>query len=132
MVLVEVLDPINQCLTFGPWERKSLWPNLDQVYMPIRGTWLWVADAVYVCLDPVSSSQLDTPVLNNQWIIKASCEHLPTSHVADLSCLFLTSFHLPLVPVIASCIYYLVLALFPFDVFHLKWMHFNSSRRVLA
>ena len=132
MVLVEVLDPFYQCLTFGSWERRSLWPNLDQVYMPIRGTWSWIPDAVYVCLDPASLSQLNTPVLNNRWIIKASCERLPTSLVPDLSCLFLTSFHFPLVPIIASCIFYLVLTLFPFDVFHLKWLHFSSSRRALA
>ena len=107
--------------TFGPG-----------VHARLRDMVMGTRCCLCVCLDPASLSQLDTPVLNNQWIIKASCERLPTNLVPDLSCLFLTSFHFPLVPIIASCIFYLVLVLFPFDVFHLKWMHFSSSRRALA
>lgn len=130
-------------LSWGSWSFQSVshfWILGEKIFVAEFGPGVHanqrdmvVGSRCCLCLSgPCFFKPLDTPILNNQWIMKASCERMPINHVADLSCLFLTSFHFPLVPVIASCIHYLVLALFPFDVFHLKLMHFNSSRRVLA
>lgn len=104
-VLVEVLDSICWGPTSGLWERIYSWPSLDQVYtpgltMPIKRVLSWVLSAVYVCLDFNPVRPLDTLILDNQWIMKASCEHPPTSLLTtDLSYLFPTCFCFLLVPV---------------------------------
>lgn len=125
--MVEVLDSIYLGLSSGPGDRRFDWPSLDEVYMPgptmpFQGASLWVLNAVYVCLDPNPLSRLDTLILDNQWIIKISCEHLPASLLAtDLSGLFPTYFWFLydswLLALLhgGSCS-----CTFPFGIFHLK------------